>query len=112
MYLNTTVCWFSADSIMLMRLPFIRLVTTSEVITECPKCGGSNLRRSQVRFYEKLRKALSSSRPYRCTGCRLRVWGRVRLQESARVEADATAMAAWTQAGVSETLDLSALDHL
>src|SRR5687768_12701698 len=97
---------------MLMSLPFFKLATTSESISECPRCGGPNLRRSQVRFYEKLRKALSSSRPYRCVGCRLRVWGRVRLQESARVEADAAAVTAWTQPGVSEPLDLSALDHL
>jgi hypothetical protein len=97
---------------MLMSLPFIRLVTTREAISECPRCGGPNLRRSQVRFYEKLRRALSSSRPYRCIGCRLRVWGHVRPQQLARVDADAVAVAAWTQSGVSETLDLSALDRL
>jgi DNA-directed RNA polymerase subunit RPC12/RpoP len=101
MYLNKT-----------LTLLLIRLITPSEAISECPKCGRPNLRRSQVRFYERLRKALSSSRPYRCIDCRLRVWGRVRPQEPARVDADAAAVAAWTQAGVSETLDLSALDHL
>lgn len=96
---------------MLMTLRIIRLITTSEAMSECPKCGRPNLRRSQVRFYEKLRKALSSSRPYRCSGCRLRVWGHVRPQELARVDANG-AGAAWTQAGVREALDLSALDRL
>lgn len=94
-----------------MTLRFIRLVT-SEAMSECPRCGRPNLRRSQVRFYEKLRKALSSSRPYRCNGCRLRVWGRVRPQEADRGGADGANVAAWTQAGVSESLDLSALDRL
>lgn len=97
---------------MLMTLRLIRLITAKEAMSECPKCGRPNLRRSQVRFYEKLRKALSSSRPYRCTGCRLRVWGHVRPQELARVDAHTTGVATWTQAGVNETLDLSALDRL
>ena len=95
---------------MRMTLRFIRLITTREDTSECPKCGRPNLRRSQVRFYEKLRRALSSSRPDRCVGCRLRFWGHVRPQELARVEAGGGA--AWTQAGVSEALDLSALDRL
>lgn len=96
---------------MLMTLRLIRLITTKEAMSECPKCGRPNLRRSQVRFYEKLRRALSSSRPYRCTGCRLRVWGHVRRQELAKLDTDGAGVA-WTQAGVSETLDLSALDRL
>ena len=101
MYLNKT-----------LPLKLIRLVTASEAISGCPRCGKPNLRRSQVRFYEKFRKAFSSSRPYRCIGCRLRVWGHVRPQEAATVDADAAVVAAWTQAGVTETLDLSALDRL
>jgi hypothetical protein len=95
-----------------MSLRFIRLVTAREVISECPRCGRADLRRSQVRFYEKLLKTFSSNRPYRCKGCALRVWGRVPPREAARVDAAGSAAAAPTQAGVSETLDLSALDHL
>jgi hypothetical protein len=87
----------------------IRLVT-GEPMSECPRCGSPGLRRSQVRFYEKLLKVLSSSRPYRCTGCRLRVWGHV-WPEAVRVGSDDANLAAWTQP-VSESLDLSALDRL
>lgn len=97
---------------MFVSLRFIRMVTTSEAMSECPRCAGPNLRRSQVRFYEKLRKALSSSRPYRCNGCGLRFWGRVRPRKAASVGADGASVAARTQAGVSETVDLSALDRL
>lgn len=96
---------------MLMSPRFIRLVT-GEAMSECPRCGRAGLRRSQVRFYEKLRKALSSSRPYRCNGCRLRVWGRVRPQEAASVGPDGAGVEAWEQSGVSKSLDLSALDRL
>ena len=95
---------------MLMSPRFIRLVT-SEAMSECPRCGSTSLRRSQVRFYEKLRKALSSSRPYRCNGCRLRVWGRVRPPESGRVGPDGAGLGAWEQSGVTKSLDLSALDR-
>ncbi len=96
---------------MLMSPRFIRLVT-SEAMSKCPRCGRAGLRRSQVRFYEKLWKALSSSRPYRCNGCRLRVWGRVRPSEAVAVGPGGANSAAWTQAGVGESLDLSALDRL
>lgn len=89
---------------------FIRLFT-GEAMSECPRCGSPSLLRSQVRFHERLLKALSSSRPYRCNGCRLRVWGRVRPTETVAVGPDANA-APWTQAGVSQSLDLSALDRL
>jgi hypothetical protein len=41
----------------------------------CPSCSGPDLRRSRVRFYEKPRKWLTTSRPYRCAGCGARVWG-------------------------------------
>jgi hypothetical protein len=44
-------------------------------VSLCPKCGGAGLRRSHVRFYEKPRKWLTASRPYRCAYCRARVWG-------------------------------------
>ena len=80
-------------------------------MSECPRCGSPGLRRSQVRFYEKFLKALLSTRPYRCTGCRLRVWGHV-WPEAVRVGSDDANLAAWTQPGVSESLDLSALDRL
>ena len=90
---------------------FIKLIT-GEALSECPRCGRPNLRRSQVRFYEKPRKVLSSSRPYRCNGCRLRVWGRVPPQSAVKVGPDPANAAAWTQAGISDSLDLSALDHL
>jgi hypothetical protein len=80
-------------------------------MSECPRCGSLGLRRSQVRFYEKLLKVLLSSRPYRCTGCRLRVWGHV-WPEAARVGSDAGDVAAWTQPAGRESLDLSALDRL
>lgn len=96
---------------MLMSPRFIRLVTR-EVMCKCPRCGRAGLRRSQVRFYEKLRKALSTSRPYRCNGCQLRVWGRVPPTEAVAVGPDGATSAAWTQAGVGESLDLSALDRL
>jgi hypothetical protein len=95
---------------MLMSPRFIRLVT-GEAMSKCPRCGTRGLRRSQVRFYEKLRKALSSSRPYRCNGCQLRVWGRVPPTEAVEVGPDGATSAAWPQ-GAGESLDLSALDRL
>jgi hypothetical protein len=41
----------------------------------CPVCSSTDLRRSHVRFYEKPRKWLTTSRPYRCGGCHARIWG-------------------------------------
>ena len=92
---------------MLMWLRLITLIS-GEVLSECPRCGSPGLRRSQVRFYEKFRKVLSSSRPYRCYGCRMRVWGRLPPQEVP----DSVGLA-WEQSGVTESLDLdlSALDR-
>lgn len=95
---------------MLIRPPIVRLVT-NQAMSTCPNCGRPDLRRSHVRFYERLRKALSSSRPYRCTGCRVRVWGRV-PQSAATVGPHGAGGEAEAQSPVTEPLDLSALDRL
>jgi uncharacterized protein YbaR (Trm112 family) len=39
----------------------------------CPHCKGT-LDHSRVRWYEKWRRLLMSSRPYRCYDCRRRFW--------------------------------------
>lgn len=94
---------------MLLSPPLVRLAT-NQAMSTCPNCGQHALRRSHVRFYEKLRKALSSNRPYRCTGCRVRVWGPV-PQAAATVGPQGAGGEALEPSLVTEPLDLSALDR-
>ena len=101
----------SATAAVLKVIMFIRSrsteLVTSRRLAECPKCGCGDLRRSQVRAYERLRKALSSNRPYRCVSCQARVWGDVQ----AAPHADTAHSGTWTQTMIVEEPDLTAVDR-
>ena len=71
-------------------------------VSLCPNCRRPDLRRSHVRFYEKPRKWLTTSRPYRCGGCRARVWGLFN---------DAGGSAQCAEPLAPQPLDLSAIDR-
>jgi len=72
-------------------------------VSLCPKCSGRDLRRSHVRFYEKPRKWFSTSRPYRCSNCRARVWG--------LFEGSGTDHIQLAEPLASQPLDLTAIDR-
>ncbi len=69
----------------------------------CPNCSCPDLRRSRVRFYEKPRKWLTTSRPYRCGDCGARVWG---LFGGGAVPCHQSTELLWAQ-----SLDLSEIDR-
>jgi hypothetical protein len=101
----------SGTAAVLKVLMFIRSrsaeFVTPRRMSECPKCGCGDLRRSQVRAYERLRKALTSNRPYRCASCQARVWGDVKVESPiATLGSDA-----WTQTMLAQEPDLTAVDR-
>jgi hypothetical protein len=70
------------------------------------------LRRSQVRFYEKFLKALTSSRPYRCVCCRARVWGHFQSSQPVKSRDTGKPEPGWVQTSSTKLPDLSALDRV
>lgn len=62
----------------------------------CPRCRCTYFDRSSVRWYERLRKALTRARPYRCYQCRRRYWLKPDAETAADPEVHVAPKGAWT----------------